>query len=174
MYAGHVGVALGAFGIRRAVPLWILIVASQLPDWADAAVCLSLRQSSATLLTHSIPAVALLGAAVAIAFWLTSRDVRGAALVLAVVLTHALGDYVTGIKPTWPNGPMVGLQLYRQPALDFVFESAVIALGWLLYRRSFPPEKRSSRGVVAVLVALVLIQLAADIVFFATSGLRKC
>lgn len=174
MYAGHVGVALGAHGIRQTVPLWILIFASQLPDWADAAVCLLLSQSSSALITHSIPAVALLGAAAAIAFWLASRDARGAALVLAVVLTHAIGDYVTGIKPTWPDGPMIGFQLYRKPALDFVFESAVIALGWLLYRRSFPPEKRSSREVAAMLVALVLIQLAADIVFLTTSGLRKC
>lgn len=156
------------------MPLWILIFASQLPDWADAAFCLSLRQSSSALLTHSIPAVALLGTAAAIVFWLASRDARGAVLVLAVVMTHAFGDYVTGIKPTWPGGPMIGLQLYRQPALDFVFESAVIALGWVFYRRSFPPEKRSSREVVVVLVALVLIQLAADIVFFTTSGLKKC
>ena len=160
--------------MRRTVPLWLLIVASQLPDWADAAVCLSLRQSSSAMLTHSIPAVAVLGVAGAIACWFVSRDVRGVALVFAVVATHALGDYVTGIKPTWPGGPLIGFQLYKQPALDFIFESVVIVCGWLLYRRTFPSDKRSSRAVAAVLAALLLIQLAADIVFITTPGLKKC
>lgn len=175
MYVGHVGVAIGAHGLRPTIPLWILIVASQLPDWADAAVCLSgLRATVPGMFTHSIPAVALLGAAFAIAWYLVSRDATGMLVVFVVVATHALGDYFTGIKPTWPGGPLIGLQLYRQPMLDFVLEAAVILIGWLFYRRSFPPGKRSSRDVMLVLIVLILIQLAADIVFLTTPGLRKC
>ena len=126
------------------------------------------------MLTHSLPAVATLAAVFAIAWYLVSRDATGMILVFVVVATHALGDYFTGIKPTWPGGPLIGLQLYRQPMTDFALEAAVIFIGWLFYRRSFPPEKRSSRGVVIVLAALILIQLAADIIFLTTPGLKKC
>lgn len=156
------------------MPLWVLIVASQLPDWADAAVCLSGVRTVPGMLTHSIPAVAVLAAASAIACYAVSRDRRGMSLIFALVATHALGDYFTGIKPTWPGGPVIGLQLYQRPAIDFVLESAVILMGWLVYRMSFPPEERSSRSVYLVLAALILIQLAADIVFLTTPGLKKC
>lgn len=175
MYVGHVGIAIGAHGLRRTIPLWLLIVASQLPDWADAVVCIGgVRSTVPGMLTHSIPAVAVLAAGVALAWYATSRDAPGALLVFAVVATHAIGDYFTGIKPSWPGGPLIGLQLYQRPAIDFALESAVIFLGWLIYRSSFPPEKRSSRGVYLVLAALIVIQLAADIVFLTTPGLKKC
>jgi len=126
------------------------------------------------MLTHSIPAVTVLGAAFAIAWYLMSRDKLGMCLIFALVATHAIGDYFTGIKPTWPGGPVIGLQLYERPAIDFALEAVVILFGWMLYRKSFPPEKRSSREVFLVLAALIAIQLAADIVFMMTSGLKKC
>ena len=126
------------------------------------------------MLTHSIPAVTVLGAAFAITWYLVSRDKLGMCLIFALVATHAVGDYFTGIKPTWPGGPVIGLQLYERPAVDFALEAVVIFFGWMLYRKSFPPEKRSSRGVFLVLAALIAIQLAADIVFMMTSGLKKC
>lgn len=110
----------------------------------------------------------------AIGWYLVSRDAAGMLIVFVVVATHALGDYFTGIKPTWPGGPLIGLQLYRQPMIDFVLEAAVILIGWLFYRKSLPPEKRSSRDVALVLIVLILIQLAADVVFLTTPGLKKC
>ena len=175
MYVGHVGIALGAHGLRRTVPLWLLILASQLPDWADALFCVGgVRSTVPGMLTHSIPAVAVLAAVIAFAWYASSRDAASASLVFAVVATHAVGDYFTGIKPSWPGGPLVGLHLYQRPAIDFALESAVIFLGWLIYRKSFPSEKRSSRGVYLVLLVLIVIQLAADIVFLTTPGLKKC
>ncbi|MEO8193036.1 MAG: metal-dependent hydrolase [Gemmatimonadales bacterium] len=175
MYAGHIGVALGAHGFRKAVPLWLLILAAQLPDWADAGLCLAgARSATPGMYSHSFPAVALLAMAAAILYWAGWRDIPGAFLVAAVVLSHAAADWVTGIKPTWPGGPMIGLQLYSRPAIDFVLEAAVIWIGWLIYRRSFPPERRQSNAVVAVLVALIAVQLIADVIFAVTPGLRKC
>lgn len=175
MFAGHIGVAIGALGIRNTVPLWLLIVASQLPDWTDATLCLAgVRPIVPGILSHSIPAVLVLAAAAAVIAYALSRDSAGSGLVALVVASHYVGDYFTGVKPTWPGGPMIGLQLYRQPALDFLLEAAVIGLGWLLYRRSFPAEQRSSRGVIAVLVVLLMIQLAADIVFSISPVLKKC
>ncbi len=92
----------------------------------------------------------------------------------AVIISHALGDYVTGTKPTWPGGPMVGMQLYSQPALDFLFESVVIVGCWLFYRRSIPLEKRGSRFVMILLFTLLSIQGAADIILSLSPGLKKC
>jgi hypothetical protein len=175
VYAGHVGIAIGAHGLRRTIPLWLLIVASQLPDWGDAAVCLAeIPVSFPGMLTHSIPAVSVLALLMAALYYATSRDGQGAAIVAVVVVSHILADYFTGIKPTWPGGPTVGLQLYRQPILDFVLEAVVLVACWLAYRRSFPLEKRSSRRVALVLAVLLIIQLGADILFITTPGVRKC
>src|SRR5215208_6901548 len=139
MYAGHVGIALGAHRIRRAIPLWFLIIASQLPDWTDAAFCLAdLRPGTPGILSHSIPAVTLLALIAALAYVVMLRDPAGMLLIAVVVLSHAAGDYLTGLKPTWSGGPMIGLMLYRRPVIDFILEAGVIGIGWVLYRRSLP------------------------------------
>ena len=175
MYAGHVGVALGAHGIRRAIPLWFLIIASQLPDWADAGFCLAgIRPLPLGILSHSIPAVASLALVAALVYAFRWRDPAGVLLVIAVVVSHAAGDYLTGIKPTWPGGPVIGLHLYRRPMLDLVFESAVIVGGWATYRRSLPAERQSSRPMFTLLGALLAIQIAADIYLSFAKGIRKC
>lgn len=175
MYAGHIGVALGAHGIRKAIPLWFLIIASQLPDWTDAAFCLAnVRPSTPGILSHSIPAVSVLALLAALAYVMIMRDPAGMLLVAVVVLSHAAGDYLTGLKPTWSGGPMIGLMLYRRPVIDFIFEAVVIAIGWMLYRASLSPERRSSEPVITMLGALLLIQAGADVFLSFARGLRKC
>ena len=175
MYGGHVGVALGAHGIRKAIPLWFLIIASQLPDWTDAAFCLAnVRPSTPGILSHSIPAVSVLAIVAALVYVVIMRDPGGMLLVAVVVLSHAAGDYLTGLKPTWSGGPMIGLMLYRRPLLDFIFEAVVIIVGWILYRASLSPERRTSEPVFTMLGALLLIQAGADVVLSFTTGLRKC
>lgn len=175
MYAGHAGVALGAHGIRKSIPLWFLIIASQLPDWADAAWCMAgVRPLPTGILSHSIPAVSALAIIAAIFYVVWLRDPAGMLLVFIVVLSHAAGDYLTGIKPTWTGGPMIGLMLYQRPAIDFLLESSVIVIGWLLYRRSLPPERRSTEPAFTLLGALLLIQAGADVILSLTQGLKKC
>lgn len=175
MYVGHVGVALGAHGIRKSIPLWFLIIASQLPDWTDAAFCLAyIRPSPAGILSHSIPAVTLLALLAALSYSILLRDPAGMLLVAVVVLSHAAGDYLTGLKPTWSGGPMIGLMLYHRPIIDFVVESCVIVIGWLLYRQSLSPERRSGEPVFTLLGTLLVIQAGADVVLSFTTGLRKC
>lgn len=175
MYVGHVGIALGAHGLRRSAPLWFLIIASQLPDWTDAAFCLAgVRPSIPGILSHSLPAVGVLALAAAVAYAAMLRDPAGMLLVGAVVLTHAAGDYLTGIKPTWSGGPMIGLLLYRRPVLDFLLEASVILGGWFLYRRSLEPERRAAEPVYTLLAVLVAVQACADIVLSFAGGLRKC
>ncbi len=175
MLTGHVAIAMGAHGLRSSIPLWLLVLASQLPDWADAAFCTAgLRSGVPGAYSHGFLPIGVLAATAGIAWFGKSGSAAGSVVVAAVMITHALGDYVTGTKPTWPGGPMIGLQLYSKPMLDFLFESAVIAAGWLLYRRSFPPERRDSRPVLMLIVALILIQGAADIILAMSPGLKKC
>ncbi|MGK2963099.1 MAG: hypothetical protein ACSLFK_13305 [Gemmatimonadaceae bacterium] len=175
MLTGHIAAALGAHGLRSAVPLWLLVIASQLPDWSDAALCLGgLRSSTPGLYSHALLPVAVLAGVAAAAFFVWRRDAGGSLVIAAVVITHLLGDYVTGLKPTWEGGPVIGLNLYAKPALDFIFEAAVLATGWLLYQRSFPAARRYSREVVLVLISLLLIQAAADIAIYVSPGMSKC
>jgi hypothetical protein len=175
MYAGHMGFALGAHGLKRSIPLWILVIASQLPDWTDAAFCLSgIRPETPGILSHSFPAIAVLALAAAMGYAAISRDPAGTLVVAAVVVSHAVGDYFTGTKPTWSGGPMIGLELYKRPLIDFILEAIVITAGWLVYRRSLPVSSRSSRPVFALLAALLTIQIGADILLSVVEGIKKC
>jgi hypothetical protein len=82
---------------------------------------------------------ALAGALVLVAYQLTG-DGSVAALTGVLTLSHVVADYVTGVKPTWPGGPMIGLDLYSLPLVDLIVEAAVLVVGWQVYRRSLPPE----------------------------------
>lgn len=175
MYGGHVGIALAGKGLRPAIPLWVLLLATQLPDWTDAAVCAAgISSPPSGILSHSLPAIAVLGGALALLYYGVARDAAGAGLVGLTVLSHAIADYATGLKPTWPGGPVIGLELYRQPAIDFVLEAFVIAIGWVLYRRSLAESRRRSSPLVLMLIALLLLQFAASVSFAMFPGIRKC
>lgn len=175
MYGGHVGIALAGKGYRAAVPLWLLLLATQLPDWADAAVCAAgVASPPSEMLSHSLPAVAVLAAALALLSFAVARDFASAALVAAIVVSHAVADYATGLKPTWPGGPYIGLQLYQHPALDFVVEGAVIVIGWVIYRRGLPEDGRSANPANLLLFCLLLLQLAASVSFSLFPGVKKC
>jgi hypothetical protein len=175
MYGGHVGIALAGKGYRSTVPLWLLLIATQLPDWTDAVVCATgIESPPSGMLSHSLPAVAVLAAVLALLYYVVARDVAAAALVAAIVASHAVADYATGLKPTWPGGPFIGLRLYQHPALDFILEAAVIVIGWMIYRRSVPPERRNSNPVNLLLFSLLLLQLAASVSFSLFPGVKKC
>lgn len=175
MYGGHVGIALAGKGFRRTLPFWLLIVATQVPDWTDAAVCTAgISSPQSEMLSHSLPAIAVLAAVLSLVYYAGRRDAAGSALIACVVVSHALVDYLTGIKPTWPGGPTIGLHLYQRPAIDFVIEGAVILAGWMIYRRSLPDDRRSSAPAILLLVSVLLLQLAASASFALFPGMRKC
>jgi len=175
MYGGHIGIALAGKGYRSTVPLWVLLIATQIPDWADAAVCSAgIASPPSEMVSHSLPAVAVLATVVALLYFAAARDIAGSALAGTIVVSHMIADYVTGLKPTWPGGPFIGLELYRQPAVDFGIEAAVIVLGWMIYRRSLPADRRDSSPVTLMLFCLLLLQLAASVSFSLFPGIRKC
>jgi hypothetical protein len=175
MYTGHIGVALGARGIRQSIPFWILIAASQLPDWADAAACIvGERSVTPGMYSHSFPAIAVLALSAALLYAVAMRDAAGALVVALLVVSHAAGDYLTGVKPTWPGGPLIGLHLYARPSIDFAVEAVVVLAGWSIYRTSLPRDRRSSTPALALLFVLIAIQIGADLIMNLVQGIKKC
>jgi hypothetical protein len=174
MYIGHLGFALAGKGLRCNAPLWLLVVATQGCDWVQAVACVAAPAGTSAMWSHSIPVVAALAAALSLASYLLAGDRGVAALTGAVAVSHVLADYVTGLKPTWPGGPTIGLDLYSHPLGDLAVETAVLVLGWLLYRRSLPPESRSSRLTLALLVVLGATQLLGVLKLGILPSTSKC
>jgi hypothetical protein len=140
MYAGHVAVALAARRYTRA-PLWVLVLAAQGPDWADAALewLAPGDWRTSAWSPHGLPMVAAgaaLCAAAAARATAAGGRARGALLAAACYASHWPCDAVTSRKPTWPGGPLVGLSLYAHPRRDFAVEALVVLAGWLVWRAS--------------------------------------
>ena len=159
MYIGHLGLALAGKGLRHNAPIWLLVAATQGCDWVQAVACVAAPLGESAMWSHSLPAVAVLAVALGLAAYLVTGDAGAASMTGAVALSHVLADYVTGIKPTWPGGPTIGLDLYSLPFVDLILEMAVLILGWLVYRRSLPLESRSSWLAWALLIVLGATQI---------------
>ena len=174
MYIGHVGVALAAKRLRVGVSLVVFLVATYTPDWIDSGLCLAGGFDPREMLSHSIPAVLLFAVAGFVAYSLITGDRAGGALVAAVIFSHMLLDWITGIKPTWPGGPLVGLGLYSRPIADFIAEGVVIAAGSAIYSRSLPPRRRPWLDLSIMLGALLALQLTIDVAHLLFTSLPKC
>lgn len=171
MYTGHLGFALGAYSFRRTIPLWLILIGAQLPDWLDAGLCIAdANRGPYGLYTHGIAAVSLGAVACGLVALVLTRDLVGALIVASVVLSHYLLDYLTGLKPTWRGGPVIGLDLYARPVIDLVLETITVVVGWLLYRRTFPERVRNDGMVYATLFALIALQLLAGLTFALNLG----
>src|ERR1700694_3618248 len=174
MYIGHVGAALAAKRVRTSIGLFGLLVATYTPDWVDSGLCLAGVYNPQAMLSHSIPAVLLFSLAGFFLYGLKTRDWTAALVIAGVILSHMFLDWITGYKPTWPGGPMIGLQLYDHPTADFIAEGVVIVTGALLYARTLPPRKRPWLDVSIMLGALLLLQLGVDIARMMMKTLPKC
>jgi hypothetical protein len=174
MYIGHVGAALASKRARRSIGLLVLLVATFTPDWVDSGLCLAGAYDRGGMLSHSMPAVSLFALLGFLAYGGFTRDWRGALVVAAVIVSHLVLDWITGTKPTWPGGPMIGLQLYDHPVLDFVAESVVIGVGALLYAPTLPRRERLWRNLWTMAGALLLMQLAIDVAHLMLESLPKC
>jgi hypothetical protein len=174
MYIGHVGVALAAKRLRLSVGLLVLLVATYAPDWIDSGLCIIGGYDPRQMLSHSIPAVLIFALGGFIAYTLSTRDRVGGALIAAVIISHMVLDWITGIKPTWPGGPTIGLQLYSHPIADFFAEGIVIAIGAIAYARTLPVRRRPWLDLAIMLGALLALQLTIDVAHLLFKSLPKC
>lgn len=166
MIIGHWGIAVTARWARPHVSLLWLLVAAIAPDLVDVGLALAGVCNPFGLYTHTIPAALLIGACLAGAAVLAGRR-ETAALVLLVVMLHLPLDYLTGRKLYWPGGELYGLLLYERPLVDFLMETAVLLVGWMLLRRtasshSVPAPPRWATRAAGVAL-LILLQGAVDL-----------
>lgn len=153
MYAGHAALALLAKARRPRVPLALLVPVAFAPDWIEWVFAAFGRRNQE--LSHSLVSVGIGATLVALIYGASRRDWIGALAVWLTYVSHWAADFFTGLKPTWPGGPTVGLYLYSKPAVDAAIELTVIALCWLAYRASLPALSR--QRAVGWLVPLGLV-----------------
>jgi membrane-bound metal-dependent hydrolase YbcI (DUF457 family) len=174
MYIGHVGAALAAKRARPSAGLVALLVATYTPDWVDSALCLAGLYHPERLISHTIPAVVLFALVGFALYGLKTRDWTAALVVAGVILSHVVLDWLTGYKPIWPDGPMIGLSLYDRPVWDFLAEGLVIFVGVVLYARTLPPRRQPWIDLSLMLGALLTLQLGIDIAHIMMKSLPKC
>lgn len=86
--------------------------------------------------SHSLLMAAVWSAVAAIAYFAVTRYGRGAIVIFFGVISHWVLDFVTHRPdlPLWPGGPKVGLGMWNAPVAEIATESALFAIGILLYR----------------------------------------
>lgn len=147
----------------------LLVPVAFAPDWIEwffDAVGHRNREIS-----HSLVSVGIGATLVALAYLLATRQRADAAAVWLTYVSHWPADYITGLKPTWPGGPTVGLYLYARPIPEFFVEAVVVIVCWFAYRRSLPVAARHRSVGLLIPVGLIAMQIA----FLAVSNpsLRK-
>lgn len=160
MFIGHAGIALGAVGLRPAIPLLALLLAAFGVDLLESALWLVGAAEATPRPAESVPVALALAVGGASVYGLVRHDVRGAAVLAAVALSHVPADLITGRVGLWPGEPVVGLNLFQMPLADWFVEAGLVLGGWALWRRSLPPAARRAPLTVGVLVGLLAVQAA--------------
>ena len=157
MYAGHAALATLAKGRRPRIPIALLVPIAFAPDWiewfGDA-----LGQHNREL-SHPLVSVGIGSTVAALVSWAFTREPGDASVVWLTYVSHWAADFITGMKPTWPGGPQVGLMLYDHSLADLALETVLIVLCWLVYRRSLPTESRRRAILWMGPVALIGMQI---------------
>jgi membrane-bound metal-dependent hydrolase YbcI (DUF457 family) len=160
VFAGHAALALLVKAKRPRVPLALLVPVAFAPDCIELAADLLGHQNRE--ISHSLMSVGIGATIVALAYWLATRAAGDAVAVWLTYVSHWPADYLTGLKPTWPGGPMVGRLLYTRPVLDAWLECALVVVCWLAYRQSLVVARRRAR-LMLVPAGLIALQLAFDV-----------
>jgi hypothetical protein len=166
MIVGHIGIAYGVRALDKRAPdscaplLWLL-AAAVAPDVLDGVLALGKYCNPDDVLSHSLPAIAILAVLFGVGAFLHTRSATTALIVAGMVVLHLPPDFLTGRKGLWPGGPVVGLYIYRWGWLDLLVEVPVIVAGWWKLRRTrFAPRLAVS---ALALVAMLCVQLAFDL-----------
>src|SRR6185436_18464497 len=164
MYAGHAAIALMVKGRRPHMPIGVLVPVAFGPDWIAWVFDLLGRHNE--IISHSLVSVGVGSALCAFAYFFATRSRGDALAIAATYASHWSLDFITGLKPTWPGGPEVGLLLYDRRGANFLLESVVVVMCWLVYRAMLSPSRRRvalliPAGLIALQAGVILIQLPA-------------
>jgi hypothetical protein len=149
VYAGHAAIALYAKSRRTRISLAVLVPVAFAPDWIEWILTSTTNYVTTgrdRFLSHALVFVVPCAVVVGLLYWLIAArrgaTVVDAAVLATVYLSHWAADFITGIKPTWPGGPNVGLMLYSHTWWDAALECALVLVCWWAYQRSLPPPSR--------------------------------
>jgi hypothetical protein len=156
VFAGHAAIATFVKGKRPSLPLALLVPVAFGPDWIDLLSHLFHHPSAEV--SHSLVSVGIVSLVIVVST-IPFFGAVDAAVLGATYVSHWLADCVTGLKPTWPGGPSVGLHLYTHSYRDVVLESVVVVACWLVYRSSLRVEVRNSIAAYAMPLGLIAMQV---------------
>jgi len=162
VYAGHAALALLAKAKRPRVPIALLVPIAFAPDWIEWIADALGHHDRA--ISHSLVSVGIGASLTALIYWLTTRQRADAAIVWLTYVSHWPADFITGLKPTWPGGPMVGLLLYTHPVWDALLECALVVACWLAYRRTLAARTRRRAILLLIPLGLIGMQIAFEAV----------
>jgi len=141
MVAGHFGIAQFGKGVRREIPIALLVLAAYLPDLVRFPLSLTIDRYE--IWSHSILTIVAMSLVLGILWLLRGGNWVGAVVLAIVCASHWPADFFTGCKPTTFSGPWLGLVSYRRPVNDLLVEGALLIGGWLFaWRRGFPITKK--------------------------------
>jgi len=133
MRIGHAGFALVAKGLRPRVPLLLLVIAAYGPDLIELGFDVIGRHDK--ILSHSLLSVFIGATLLSAGYFAVRRDGRDAIAIWLTYVSHWPADFITGHKPTWPGGPIVGLDFYDRQPWEWLLEFVVLATCWLIYSK---------------------------------------
>ena len=174
MFIGHL--ALG-FAAKRAAPkvsLGTLLLATQLVDMVfPIFVLLGIEHARVvpgiTVVTpldlydypwtHSLLAGVVWGLVFAAMWYTRKRDPKTALLLVALVVSHWVLDWITHRPdmPLYPGGPMAGLGLWNSLVGTVVVEGAMFAAGAGLYLRSTRALDKTGRYALWALIGFLVL-----------------
>ncbi|WP_299089773.1 permease [uncultured Metabacillus sp.] len=183
MFAGHFGVAAAVKAKTPEVPLWALMLSTQLLDVVFVPLLIAGIESlepvdgggyGAVIIhahyTHSFISALIMSIIAGLIAWRIWGK-RGGIAISSVVFSHWLLDLIVhradmAILPgAAGNFPLLGLGLWTFPMIIIVFELALIIFGSILYHRSLVPKAKGKQrkhaiaasGLMAVLLTLSLV-----------------
>lgn len=193
MFAGHFGLAAAVKAKSPRVPLWALMLSTQLLDVFFVPMLLTGRETIEPAqgasgyggsvihadYTHSLAGALIIAL---VAGWLAARrwGRSGGWTIGAVVMSHWVLDLLVhrADLPILPGNagdlPLLGFGLWRWPVASVAAELILIAVGAAMYIRSLPKSsvrspRRSSNASWAAgisMTALLVLSLASDLLGF--------
>ncbi|GMK40053.1 permease [Paenibacillus sp. CCS19] len=186
MFAGHFGLAAIVKSRTSRVPLWALMVSSQLLDVAFIPMVMTGAESMDETVygggygeviihadyTHSLLGAIILTLVAALAGrWIWGK--RAGAIIGAVVISHWLLDLLVHradmpiLPANWGDLPLLGFGLWQFPWITITLEALLIAAGtWMYARASLQRKSTSSRlapvSASALLGAVLVLLLVSD------------
>ena len=156
MFIGHWAPALAVAARRKSPGLGTLFIAAQLVDWAFFLFVLlgveKMRLNPAISAvspldlyympyTHSLLGALVFGGGIIVVIWTLSKDITGALLAGAVVVSHWLLDVLVHVPDLTIAGspPKLGFGLWNHPMVEMPLELAITFGALWLYVRALQP-----------------------------------